>query len=124
MLAEFERLAWAGVIDSRHDTGTDLRLRPQDARRYEIGAVMGAQVKTGWSHFASSQRDAGGVITGWRFAESDLEHFDCWLNHALPHAVILRDQQRNTSFCGSRDCRTRHLNRKGRDDSCAGDTNG
>lgn len=47
VLAQFERLGWGGVIDSRHDTGTDLYLRPRDARRYELGAVMGAQVKTG-----------------------------------------------------------------------------
>jgi hypothetical protein len=43
VLAEFERLGWAGVIDSRHDVGTDLYLRPRDNRRFELGAVMGAQ---------------------------------------------------------------------------------
>ena len=53
VLAQFERLGWGGVIDSRHDTGTDLYLRPRDARRYELGAVMGAQVKTGPSYFKS-----------------------------------------------------------------------
>ena len=51
VLAQFERLGWGGVIDSRHDTGTDLYLRPRDARRYELGAVMGVQVKTGSSYF-------------------------------------------------------------------------
>lgn len=58
VLAQFERLGWGGVIDSRHDTGTDLYLRPRDARRYELGAVMGAQVKTGSSYFKSPQKDA------------------------------------------------------------------
>ncbi|ACS29615.1 Uncharacterised protein [Micrococcus luteus NCTC 2665] len=98
VLAQFERLGWGGVIDSRHDTGTDLYLRPRDARRYELGAVMGAQVKTGSSYFKTPQKDAEGTITGWWFAEDDREHFDYWLRHALPHVVILRDQDRNLSF--------------------------
>lgn len=98
VLAQFERLGWGGVIDSRHDTGTDLYLRPRDARRYELGAVMGVQVKTGSSYFKSPQKDAEGTITGWWFAEDDREHFDYWLRHALPHVVILRDQDRNISF--------------------------
>ena len=98
VLAQFERLGWGGVIDSRHDTGTDLYLRPRDARRYELGAVMGAQVKTGPSYFKSPQKDAEGTITGWWFAEDDREHFDYWLHHALPHVVILRDQDRNLSL--------------------------
>lgn len=98
VLAEFERLGWAGVIDSRHDTGTDLYLRPRDARRYELGAVMGAQVKTGPSYFRSPQKDADGTIIGWWFAEDDREHFDYWLRHALPHVVILRDQDKNISY--------------------------
>lgn len=97
VLAQFERLGWGGVIDSRHDTGTDLYLRPRDARRYELGAVMGAQVKTGPSYFKSPQKDADGTITGWWFAEDDREHFGYWLRHALPHVVILRDQDRNLS---------------------------
>lgn len=98
VLAQFERLGWGGVIDSRHDTGTDLYLRPRDTRRYELGAVMGSQVKTGSSYFKSPQKDAEGTITGWWFAEDDREHFDYWVRHALPHVVILRDQDRNLSF--------------------------
>lgn len=98
VLAQFESLGWAGMIDSRHDTGTDLYLRPRDARRYELGAVMGAQVKTGASYFNSPKKDADGTITGWWFPEDDREHFDYWLRHALPHMVILRDQDRKLSF--------------------------
>lgn len=98
VLAQFERLGWGAVIDSRHDTGTDLYLRPRDARRYELGAVMGAQVKTGSSYFESPQKDVEGTITGWWFAESDREHFDYWLRHALPHIVILHDQDRGVSY--------------------------
>lgn len=98
VLAQFERLGWGGVIDSRHDTGTDLYLRPRDARRYELGAVMGAQVKTGPSYFRSPQKHPDGTISGWWFAEDDREHFDYWVRHALPHVVILRDQDSTLSY--------------------------
>lgn len=97
VLAQFERLGWAGVMDSRHDTGTDLYLRPRDARRYELGAVMGAQVKTGPSFFSSPERDGDGNIVGWWFT-TDRNHFDYWLRHALPHIVILRDQENTSSY--------------------------
>ncbi|GAB2497439.1 hypothetical protein GCM10027063_40870 [Promicromonospora xylanilytica] len=95
---EFERLGWAAVHDSRHDTGTDLFLRPRDARRFELGVVMGAQVKTGPSFFRTPRTDDAGSIDGWWYAESDRKHFDLWLNHALPHVVILRDQKTDTSY--------------------------
>ena len=98
VLAQFERLGWGGVMDSRHDTGTDLYLRPRDARRYELGAVMGAQVKTGPSYFGSPKKDTNGTVVGWWFIEDDREHFDYWLRHALPHVVILRDQNENLSY--------------------------
>lgn len=98
VLSQFQRLGWAGMLDDRHDTGTDLYLRPRDSRRYELGAVMGAQVKTGRSYFKSPERDIDGRILGWWFAEDDREHFDYWLHHALPHVVILRDQNVGRSY--------------------------
>lgn len=97
VLAQFERLGWGGLIDGRHDTGTDLYLWPRDARRYELGAVMGAQVKTGPSYFNSPEKDEDGTVIGWWFAE-DRKHFDYWLRHALPHVVILRDQETTRSY--------------------------
>ncbi len=69
VLAQFERLGWAGLIDGRHDTGTDLYLRPRDARRFELGVLMGAQVKTGASYFGSPQTDGDGRTSGWWFTE-------------------------------------------------------
>ncbi len=98
VLAQFERLGWAGVIDSRHDTGTDLYLRPRDARRYELGAVMGAQVKTGPSYFSSPNKAPDGTTIGWWFDKADRDHFNYWVRHALPHVLILRDQETNRSY--------------------------
>jgi len=96
--AEFERLGWGVVPDSRHDTGTDLFLRPRDPRRFELGVIMGAQVKTGPSWFESPHRDNEGAIDGWWFAEGDRRHFDYWIGHAVPHVLILRNQYEDTSY--------------------------
>ena len=98
MLAEFQKLGWAGLIDDRHDTGTDLYLRPRDSRRFELGVVMGAQVKTGVSYFSSPHVDAQGETAGWWYKESDRRHFDYWIRHALPHVLILRDQEKQRSY--------------------------
>lgn len=65
VFAEFERLGWGCVLDSRHDVGTDLYLRPRDNRRYEMGAVMGAQVKTGPSYFDRPEYSVEGELKGW-----------------------------------------------------------
>jgi Domain of unknown function (DUF4365) len=98
VLAEFERLGWAGMLDDRHDTGTDLYLRPRDARRFELGVVMGAQVKAGPTWFKRPQLASSGQPEGWWFSEDSQEHFDDWLQHALPHILVLRDQNTNRSY--------------------------
>lgn len=98
MLAQFERLGWAGLYDSRHDVGTDLYLRPRDSRRFELGVVLGAQVKTGSSFFDKPSHDESGKLVGWWYTESNREHFDYWFTHALPHILILRDQNTDASY--------------------------
>jgi len=97
-MAEFERLGWAATIDSRHDTGLDLYLRPRDQRRFELGVVMGAQVKTGPAYFKSEKKDTLGNVAGWWFYDPDRTHIDYWLGHALPHLLILRDQSLSVSY--------------------------
>lgn len=96
--AEFERLGWGVVMDSRHDTGTDLLLRPRDPRRFEMGVIMGAQVKTGPSHFGSPRKSDDGTVDGWWFAQANREHFDYWITHAVPHILVLRDQEAGRSY--------------------------
>lgn len=98
VLAQFERLGWAGVVDSRHDTGTDLFLRPRDRRRFELGVLIGAQVKTGPSWFESPHRDGDGAVDGWWFSDGDREHVDYWTTHTLPQILVLRDQNVGESY--------------------------
>ena len=94
--AEFERLGWGVMSGAGHDLGTDLLLSPRDERRFDLGTALGAQVKTGRSQFGNEYK-VDGQIVGWWFS-TDLMHFEYWSNHAIPHIIILRDQDTNTSY--------------------------
>lgn len=94
--AEFERLGWGVMSAPEHDLGTDLFLSPRDDRRFDLRTMLGAQVKTGPSQF-SNEYKVDGKIAGWWFS-TDIEHFEHWSNHAIPHIIVLRDQDTNTSY--------------------------
>ncbi len=86
--ALLEALGW-GVAPNpvEHDLGTDLWVSPRDPRRFDLAVMLGIQVKNGDSWF-----DEPGTVedrSGWWFRDSR-EHFDYWLNHAVPHIVVLR----------------------------------
>jgi hypothetical protein len=65
----FERINWGTAENARHDLGTDLFLMARDERRFDLGSVVGAQVKAGPSYFYEPKRDdaaissAGGSAT-------------------------------------------------------------
>lgn len=95
--AAFERLQWAPVENPYHDIGTDLWIAARDARRFDLGLMVGAQVKSGESWFSEPVESEDGQEIGWWFRE-DQEHFDYWLAHAVPHLVVLYDPRNNVSF--------------------------
>lgn len=88
VMAEFAELGWAPV-PTRRDLGTDLFVQVRDARRFDAGLFVGAQAKSGSSWFEQPETDDAGEITGWWFYEKDVEHFDAWVTHGLPHLVVL-----------------------------------
>jgi len=94
--AEFERLGWGAMSAPEHDIGTDLFLSPRDDRRFDLRTMLGAQVKTGPSQFRN-ECIVDDQIAGWWFS-TDLTHFEYWSNHAIPHIIILRDQNTNKSY--------------------------
>ncbi|WP_270242055.1 DUF4365 domain-containing protein, partial [Kocuria marina] len=60
--AKFEDLGWgASPNPTEHDLGTDLWVHARDARRFDLGVIVGVQVKSS---------DDGG---GWRLTP-DLGH--------------------------------------------------
>lgn len=95
--ANFERLGWGAVENTTHDVGTDLFLMARDERRFDLGVLVGAQVKSGPSFFESKARDDSGAEIGWWFS-SDQGHFDAWLDHTVPHLIILQDLDSNQSY--------------------------
>lgn len=87
----FTELGWAvATADQGSDLGTDMFLLARDNRLFDLGLLMGVQVKTGQSFFKSPERDESGEVIGWWF-QGDRAHFDYWLSHSLPHLVVLHD---------------------------------
>ena len=75
--AAFERLGWGVVENSRHDLGTDLFVLARDERLFDLGMVVGVQVKTGGEgsrYFREPVRDDEGHLRGWWFRDDDRRH--------------------------------------------------
>lgn len=95
---KFEGLGWGANSNFEHDLGTDLWLMARDERRFDLAALVGAQVKTGPSYFKSPKFDETGTVEGWWYAESDESHFDYWCDHVAPHLLVLHDLDSQISY--------------------------
>ena len=96
--AAFERLDWGVVENARHDLGTDLFGMARDARGFDLGLIVGIQVKAGPSYFEEPAKDDDGNVVGWWFRDSDRAHIDAWLRHQIPHLVVLHELGTRTSY--------------------------
>lgn len=96
--AAFERLDWGVVENTRHDLGTDLFVLARDERLYDLGLVVGVQVKTGESRFRKPVYDSERNVEGWWFRDPTRSHVDAWVAHALPHLLVLHDLQSRVSY--------------------------
>ena len=99
--AAFERLGWGFAENSRHDLGTDLFVLARDERLFDLGLVVGIQVKTGEEsgrYFREHVQDRNGRVCGWWFRDTDRRHIDAWLSHALPHLIVLHDLSSRMSY--------------------------
>jgi hypothetical protein len=102
---QFEGLNWGVAPNPYHDLGTDLWLMARDDRRFDLGLLVGAQVKTGKNksdggkYFKEPKRDSRGKVVGWWYRESLRDdHFDYWLKHSIPHILVLHDLKSHTSY--------------------------
>lgn len=96
---QFVGLNW-GVARNpiEHDLGTDLWVMARDERLFDLGAMLGVQVKTGQSWFRSPKQDESGQVAGWWFADSDGEHFKHWRDHNVPHILVLHEPESDKSY--------------------------
>lgn len=92
---QFEELGWGVAPNLEHDLGTDLWLMARDARRFDLGALVGAQVKNWALEFDAPDTHDG--QEGWWFADSAV-HFDYWLSHRVPHIQVFYDKEAKVSY--------------------------
>jgi Domain of unknown function (DUF4365) len=77
--------------------GTDVWLMARDDRRFDLGLLVGAHVKTSKTRSATSKyfkepKREHGKIVGWWYREPLPEdHFDDWIKHSIPHILVLHD---------------------------------
>ncbi|MBK8295143.1 MAG: DUF4365 domain-containing protein [Solirubrobacterales bacterium] len=84
--------------NDHHDIGTDLVVWVRDARLFDLGLVVGVQVKGGESYFRSPKKSDDGTVEGWWYAEGDRSHFDAWASSSVPHLLVLHDLDTKTSY--------------------------
>jgi hypothetical protein len=96
--AAFEAIGWGPLENPSHDLGTDLYIQARDARRFDRGLLIGAQVKSGPSYFREPLRDEKDDVQGWWYREEDGDHFDYWITHSIPHLLVLHDFDLHRSY--------------------------
>ncbi len=98
--AKFEDLEWGANPNDDHDLGTDLWLHARDERRFDLGVLVGAQIKSSddgdGSYFSSPS--AAGEPDGWWYYESDQDHFKYWTEHSVPHLLVLHNHASGISY--------------------------
>lgn len=93
--AKLEEFGFGVVQNNRHDLGTDLLVFVRDKRGFDLGGLMGVQVKN-WPSLVNKPSVDNGR-KGWWFRES-ADHFDYWLGFAVPHLVVLFDEDSKESY--------------------------
>ncbi|RTL69426.1 MAG: DUF4365 domain-containing protein [Pseudonocardiaceae bacterium] len=97
--ANFSRIGWGPVANTRRDLGTDIFVQARDRRRFDLVLFIAVQVKTGPSFFEGCEElDADGSVSGWWYYEENAEHFDDWVTHGLPHLLVLHDLETRKSY--------------------------
>ncbi|WP_326724696.1 DUF4365 domain-containing protein [Streptomyces sp. NBC_00243] len=95
----FERINWGPVPNSMHDLGTDLLVQARDSRLFDRGLIVGVQVKGGPSWFGEPEVDPNnGDVIGWWYRDKDVDHFEDWVSHDLPHLLVLHDLETRVSY--------------------------
>lgn len=95
---QFLALNWGVAKNPReHDVGTDLWLMARDARRFDLGALVGAQAKRGSSWFARPEHGESGDVVGWWHPDTDA-HFKYWTEHRVPHILVLHHPDTSVSY--------------------------
>lgn len=95
---QFLELNWGAVPNEQEQdfTATDLWLMARDARRFDMGALVGAQVKGGTSWFSSPSYDDEETLEGWWYPDTK-SRFHTWATHRVPHILVLYNPETKLS---------------------------
>ena len=95
---QFEQFLWAvSPSTGGHDVGTDLWLSVRDKRGFDLGVLLGAQVKAGSSYFSEAKHNSDGELVGWWYRDKT-NHADYWCDHSVPHILVLHDAKTTNSY--------------------------
>ncbi|MBU4188899.1 MAG: DUF4365 domain-containing protein [Actinobacteria bacterium] len=103
-VAFFSGIGWGPLKTGKHDLGTDLFVQLRTDDLIDLRMLLGAQVKTGPSFFNEPGTVDG--REGWWFRESSKKHAEYWLNHHVPHILVLQTTDMATRVWTVLDSRT------------------
>lgn len=95
----FEEMQWGPVPVSEHDTGSDFFVQVRDEALTELGLILGVQVKNEKEYFTGNTRDRAKAAGGWEY-KAKQEDTEYWIDHAIPHVLVLYDQQNKAAYWG------------------------
>lgn len=96
VVGHFEKLGWGVMPNPYHDLGTDLIAQARDDAGFDLGLLLGVQVKSGPSYF-TEPCNVNGELAGWWLRE-DEDHFNYWLDYQAAHIVVLHDQDTGIAY--------------------------
>jgi hypothetical protein len=94
----FAALNWGPLNTSEIDIGTDLVLMARDARLFDLGLYVGAQVKSGPSRFKKPKKDGKNIAGWWWYDREPEKHLNAWASFPLPQLLILHNVEEDRSY--------------------------
>jgi hypothetical protein len=94
----FEDLDWGPVpVPEEHDDGTDFFVQVRDVHRFELGLLLGVQVKNEKRYFSKKARSKARTSGGWAYwaSQDDAKY---WLEHSVPHILALYDRETGIAY--------------------------
>lgn len=109
-----EEMLWGPVPVAEHDSGTDFFVQVRDEKLTELGLLLGVQVKNESRYFAARVREKAEAVGYWEY-QAKQSDADYWLEHTVPHLMVLFDQKARVAYWGhvTRDA-VRYTNRAAR----------
>ena len=94
----FEDLDWGPVpVPEEHDDGTDVFVQVRDVHRFELGLLLGVQVKNEKRYFSKKARSKALTDGGLAYSASQ-DDAKYWLEHSVPHIVALYDRETGIAY--------------------------